>query len=57
MSELLPKPFDTSKTFSGGAGIFIQFEDAVTPIYLFAIILSKSTEWRFTAISLSYQSK
>ena len=38
MSELLPKPFDTSKTFSGGAGIFIQFEDAVTPIYLFAII-------------------
>lgn len=32
------QPFDTSKLYSGGAFLFIQFEDVVTPIYLFAII-------------------
>ena len=38
MSDFIPKPFDTRKMFSGGAGLFIQFQDVVTPIYLFAII-------------------
>jgi len=37
MIEFFNKPFDTSK-FTGGAGLVIQFEDVVTPVYLFAII-------------------
>jgi len=38
MSDFSSKPFDTRKLFSGGGGLFIQFQDVVTPIYLFAII-------------------
>lgn len=32
------QPFDTNCFFSGGAGMFIQYQDVVKPIYLYAII-------------------
>ena len=46
MKDFIPKPFDTSR-FTGGAGLFIQFEDVVTPIYLFAMIKLILTEQSF----------
>jgi len=47
MSEFVHKPFDTRRMFSGGAGLFIQFQDVVTPINLFAIIKLLITDVSF----------